>query len=51
MLKDWLWPKLLETYGYWNLFFQQDDAPAHTAKRVQNRLTLKFGKKLVANEL
>ena len=47
ILKDWLWPKLLETYGFWNFFFQQNVVPAHTAKRVQNWLTLKFGKKLV----
>jgi hypothetical protein len=34
MLRDWLWPKLLKTCGYWDFYFQQDGAPAHTAKTV-----------------
>ncbi len=51
MLRDWLWPKLLQTYGYWDFYFQQDGAPAYTAKTVQNWLKSKFGQRFVTKEM
>jgi hypothetical protein len=51
LLRDWLWPKLLKTCGYWDFYFQQDGAPAHTAKTIQNWLKSKFGQKFVTKEM
>ena len=51
MLRDWLWPKLLRTNGYKNLYFQQDGAPPHTANSVQNWLKEKFGQKFIPKEM
>ena len=30
MLRDWLWPKLLQTHGYWDFYFQQDGASSYS---------------------
>ena len=47
---SWLVSKLLQKYGYWDLYFQKDGAPAHTYKNVQNWQKSKFGQKFVTKK-
>lgn len=48
MLQNFLWPKVLRTEGYKNLYFQQDGAPAHKANIVQEWLKDKFKNRFIS---
>jgi hypothetical protein len=50
MLKNFFWPKLLDTADYKKYYFQQDGARPHTAETVQTWLTSKFGQKFLDKE-
>ena len=47
MLQDFFWKKHLDTAEYKKYYFQQDGAPPHKAKAVQEWLTSKFSTKFV----
>jgi len=47
MLQTFFWKKHLDTADYKRYYFQQDGATAHTADRVQQWLTSKFGERFV----
>jgi hypothetical protein len=51
MLKDWFWPKHQRTARYKKYYFQQDGAPAHTAKVTQEWLKSKFGAKFIDKQM
>jgi len=51
MLKNFFWPKVLDTADYKKYHFQQDGATPHTAMAVQTWLGERFGKKFIDKNL
>jgi inhibitor of nuclear factor kappa-B kinase subunit alpha len=47
MLKNFFWPKHLNTKSYKKYYFLQDGAPSHTSNQVQDWLSSKFGTKFI----